>query len=30
MIGDGLATEGHPANVVDLAEVLFESLEETG
>ena len=30
MIGDGLATEGHSANVVDLAEVLFESLEETG
>ena len=30
MIGDGLATEGHSAHVVDLAEVLFESLEETG
>ena len=30
MIGDGLASGGHSANVVDLAEVLFESLEEPG
>jgi hypothetical protein len=30
MIGDGLATGGSSANVVDLAEVLVESLEESG
>jgi len=30
MIGDGLATEESTANVVDLAEMLVESLEESG
>ncbi len=30
MIGDGLATEGSSASIVDLAEVLLESLKESG
>ena len=30
MIGDGLATQTASVNVVDLAEVLVESLEESG